>query len=375
MTSSVWFVIGTRPEATKGWLFARNLASASGIKLKLVFTGQHTDLLADCMRDLGPIQAATTAAPEGMVSDGRWQEAFSDRFEALAFEERPGVICALGDTDSVRVAAELARRHCIPIIHLEAGIRHQGSYETAEPEEVNRRRISKLATLHLAPTPEARANLLREGVEVGAIRQVGDLSACAITCAFEGLTARIVAGEASGIDRTWGPYALCTFHRSTSLWAQEELLKHFLDAARLFKDLMLVLVGRPDSRWFEFYRQVDSVNNVYVTQAMSPSLFLSHLLHCEFVLTDSAGVQQEAVILGKDVIACRREIELYAGHPRVHMVPPPFASLPGAVSSLWPNKRAAFRGEVEPRLSHVRSEGRRLASEMARVVVSLASHA
>jgi len=364
-------VVGTRPEVTKGWLFARWLASHPDVDFYLICTGQQKELLWSSVYDLGLTVNAITdlLAPAGRSP---WQQRFSELFKSIVAAGPPDLVCALGDTDSVRATAELCHQLSLPFVHLEAGIRHRGVYQTPEPEEINRREISRLATFHLCPSLEARANLADEGVNASSMRIVGDLSACAITCAFEGLVARIAHGEPSPIDRTWGPYALCTFHRSTSLWAQEHLLKAFMDVAYLFSDLMLVLVGRPDSRWEEFYRQVDTIPNVYLTQAMTPSVFLGHLLHCEFVITDSAGVQQESAILAKDVIACRREIELYGGSPRVHVVPPPFTGLASAVSALWPASRAAFRGEVEPHLSEVRAEGRRVASQMAEGVIWLA---
>lgn len=370
MKKPVLFIVGTRPEATKGWLFARNLAASLQVDLGLIFTGQHIDLINNSFRDLGPIEGVSIGrAVEDQLIE--WPSKFADYFRDQVDRRSPAAACGLGDTNSVRLAAELSHKFGIPFIHLEAGIRHHGNYDKAEPEELNRRCVSSLATLHLAPTVEAVANLVRENIPISRIRRIGDLSACAITCAFQGLAERILDGEAAMIDRTSGPYVLCTFHRSTSLWAQEELLRQFIDTAQIFDDLMFVLVGRPDSRWADFYRRVDTISNIYVTPAMSPSIFLKHLLHCEFVLTDSAGVQQEAIILGREVVACRREIELYADNTKLHLTPPPFVELPDVVSRLWPAKRFAYRGEVEPRLSAVLKEGNRVAREMALSVEEL----
>ena len=58
MSFSIWFVVGTRPEATKGWLFARELAKLSDLSVRVIFSGQHTMLLHNCIDDLGPIYGA-----------------------------------------------------------------------------------------------------------------------------------------------------------------------------------------------------------------------------------------------------------------------------------------------------------------------------
>ena len=53
-----------------------------------------------------------------------------------------------------------------------------------------------------------------------------------------------------------------------------------------------------------------------------------------FVITDSAGVQQEALALGKQVVACREDVELYQGNPLLQVVRPPFRRLLPVVAQL-----------------------------------------
>ena len=54
-----------------------------------------------------------------------------------------------------RLAAFYAQ---VPVAHLEAGLRTEDIY-SPYPEEMNRRLTSRLASLHLAPTPASRDNL------------------------------------------------------------------------------------------------------------------------------------------------------------------------------------------------------------------------
>ena len=77
--------------------------------------------------------------------------------------ERPDMVLVQGDTTSALAAALAAFYAQVPVAHLEAGLRTEDMY-SPYPEEMNRRLTSRLASLHLVPTPASRDNLLRENV-------------------------------------------------------------------------------------------------------------------------------------------------------------------------------------------------------------------
>src|SRR5919107_553265 len=64
----------------------------------------------------------------------------------------PAAVLVHGDTSSALGAALAAFHMQIPVVHVEAGLRAGGSNRTPFPEELNRRLISRIACLHLAPT-------------------------------------------------------------------------------------------------------------------------------------------------------------------------------------------------------------------------------
>ena len=61
----------------------------------------------------------------------------------------------------------------VPVAHVEAGLR-TGDLNSPWPEEFNRRVITLASTLHFAPTPRARNNLLREGIPGDRVITVGN---------------------------------------------------------------------------------------------------------------------------------------------------------------------------------------------------------
>ena len=84
---------------------------------------------------------------------------------------RPDLVLVLGDTNTVPVFCLAARRHGVPVAHLEAGMR---SFNETSIEEVNRRVAAACASLHLAPTQLAAKFLAAEGISAERIHVVGN---------------------------------------------------------------------------------------------------------------------------------------------------------------------------------------------------------
>ncbi|WP_052100086.1 UDP-N-acetylglucosamine 2-epimerase [Helicobacter sp. MIT 05-5293] len=78
-----------------------------------------------------------------------------------------------GDTMSVFAGSLVAFYFKTKIFHIEAGLR---SYDLFEPfpEEAIRQMVSRIATLHFAPTTESAESLKNEGLEEDKIYQVGN---------------------------------------------------------------------------------------------------------------------------------------------------------------------------------------------------------
>ena len=160
---------GTRPEVVKLAPVVRALLE-SGLSVRTVATGQHYD------------ESLTGAFYDGLrlQPDTRWSLSGSEgeRFGemvARAFSElgatRPDVVLCLGDTYTVPAFCIAARRHRVPVAHLEAGLR---SFNPTSMEEVNRKVAAATVSLHLAPTELAARFLAEEGIIGPGVQVVGN---------------------------------------------------------------------------------------------------------------------------------------------------------------------------------------------------------
>ena len=187
---TVCFVLGTRPEITKTLGVISSLISNGKLPVRVLFTGQQTNLMLSTIQEFDEMQEVCTewiGDPNESNYDPDWMLKFRQFFEALDSRLRPELLVGTGDTNSVLVAAETAKNHAIPFLHLEAGIRHDTDKQL-EPEEVNRRRISPIATYHFCPSAAQKSNLQNEGIDEDKIFVAGDLSRVSVATTWKQLT-------------------------------------------------------------------------------------------------------------------------------------------------------------------------------------------
>ena len=87
----------------------------------------------------------------------------------ILIKENPDGFLILGDTYSC-LSSYVAKKHKIPIFHIEAGNR---SYDPRVPEEINRKLIDHLSDINLCYSENARQNLINEGLTYENVFVVG----------------------------------------------------------------------------------------------------------------------------------------------------------------------------------------------------------
>ena len=90
----------------------------------LIHTGQHYDanMSADLFRDLG-LPEPEVYLGVGSGSHGEQTAAVMAAYERVCLESRPDWVVVVGDVNSTMAAALVAAKLCIPVAHLEAGLR------------------------------------------------------------------------------------------------------------------------------------------------------------------------------------------------------------------------------------------------------------
>ena len=155
----VMTVVGTRPEIIR---LSRLIPLLDRhCEHVLVHTGQNYDyeLTEVFFSELGirrPDRFLEAAGPTAAQTIGRVIIAADQALE----EVRPQALLILGDTNSALVAIA-AKRHKVPIFHMEAGNR---CFDFRVPEEINRRIVDHISDINLTYSQIARQYLLREGL-------------------------------------------------------------------------------------------------------------------------------------------------------------------------------------------------------------------
>lgn len=296
MVNDILICFGTRPE----WLKVKPIAEKLD-NVKLLFTGQHPDLLKDVKVDYRIEIGDKTDRLSQIISDCSLQ------FPNEEFK----YVMVHGDTVSALACALIAYGRKQKIVHIEAGIRSY-NLNAPFPEEGYRQMISRIADIHLAPTSLAVSNLKQEFIK-GEIHMVGN-SVLDNIKEWKGKTA-------------YANKILVTLHR----WENHELMdKWFTEVEKLatqhrYLEFIIPLHHHPKVR-----KHKSIFNNVLVVPAMDHSKLVEVLSHSKLVITDSGGIQEEGSFLNKKVLVCREVTErpegIDTGH--LHLVKKPSDLVP-----------------------------------------------
>jgi len=299
-------VVGTRPEAIKLAPVAFALA-ASGVRPRLLFTGQHPLDPAD--HGLESFDRVALDCP-GKRNPLAHSDAVA-RAMADVLADPPVMLVVQGDTSSALGGAMAAYAAGVPIAHVEAGLR---SFDPAMPwpEEQNRIAIDRLATLLFAPTATSAANLRADGVS-GAISVTGNTGIDALVAMLDRL-GPVEPRAASDRLRL-----LVTCHRREN-WGRPmrsvaAALNHLAEAV----DIRVVLHTNPAMA--EAMRRALKPNpTVELLAPLGHAEMIAAMRCADVLLSDSGGVQEEAPALGIPLLVLRDKTERPEGIASGNMI-------------------------------------------------------
>ena len=159
----VMVVYGTRPEAIKLAPVVRALRASPHLDVTVAVTGQHRAMLDQVNALFGIVPDRDLDVIQPRQELHQITERVLGGMTEVIRDVAPAAVVVQGDTTTSFAAALAAFYEKVPVVHVEAGLRTQNRYDPF-PEEINRRLTSQLTSLHLAPTPTSRANLLAEGI-------------------------------------------------------------------------------------------------------------------------------------------------------------------------------------------------------------------
>lgn len=305
----VMTVYGTRPEAIKVSPVIKAIEASDSLQSITAVTGQHREML-DQVNDIFGIAPDfdLDVFAHGQSLNVLMAKVF-ERLDPVLAEVMPDALLVQGDTSTVAAASIAAFYRKIPVVHLEAGLR-SGDIHSPFPEEANRKITSQVTTLHLAPTPTSKANLVREAIDPASIAVTGNT----VIDALLHTVAEDIPFSDPALDevhRGDGRLLLVTTHRREN-WggAMEGVGRALRRLAERYPDTTILLPAHRNPIVREaILPQVESCTNVKVTEPMAYGEFTRMMDRAAVVLTDSGGVQEEAPSLGKPVLVMRENTE------------------------------------------------------------------
>lgn len=305
MLPTIAVIAGTRPEALKLLPVVEVLRHGGVGAVRLISSGQHLTLFDQMLPDIAP------DIELGLMQEGDPPGRFLARAAAVLAETLGNVDPALaivqGDTATAYAGALAAFRLGIPIAHVEAGLRTTSIAEPF-PEELFRRAIARLATLHFAPTPGARDNLLAEGVASSVVHVTGNTGIDRLMSALEDpRPSRTAEALLSGIGDS--RFALATVHRRENRGKALEGIARGISKVAHAHSLPVILPLHPAPDLQPLAGLLDGDPLVHLSPPMDHAAMVRLLVRAALVVTDSGGLQEEAATLGIPVVVLRTRTE------------------------------------------------------------------
>jgi UDP-N-acetylglucosamine 2-epimerase (non-hydrolysing) len=347
---TIHLIAAARPNFMKIAPLHHALARETWCQPQVVHTGQHYDAnMSDAFfRDLGlpsphfhlEVGSGTHAEQTGGVMIA---------YEKVVMSNRPDWIVVVGDVNSTAACAMVGTKLWIPVVHLEAGLR---SGDRRMPEEINRLATDAICDVLWTPSPDADANLAREGVPADRIDRVGNI----MIDSFEMMRSAIEAdGTRAGMGLQEGQYAVVTLHRPSNVDTRESLEPLVKQLLAVANDLPLVFAVHPRTRKkLEEFGLLESLSRrggegrgegprIILTEPLGYLQFMNLVRSARAVITDSGGVQEESTYLGIPCLTLRenteRPITVSEGSNRLVQPADLYAQVQEVLAGRWPTGR------------------------------------
>ena len=239
----------------------------------------------------------------------------------LYLKTNPALILVHGDTTTTMASAMSAFYLNIPIGHVEAGLR-TGNMRAPFPEEMNRKVVGQIATYHFAPTAFSAANLLSEGIKRENVFCTGNT----VVDALFWMRDKINSGQIEIDKKIIFHIQKCKKQKRKMILLTAHRRESFGGGLlRIFKTIKKFAQKHPDA--FVFYpvhpnpnvlkvikeSKIDEIENIFMMKPILYKDLIYLLMNVDWVTTDSGGIQEEAVSLGKRVLVLRDITERWEG--------------------------------------------------------------
>jgi len=228
---------------------------------------------------------------------------------------KPDKVIVQGDTTTAFIGALSSFYMHIPVVHVEAGLRTNDNLSPF-PEEVNRKLIDHIADILFAPTQLAADNLINEGISNSKIiisgNTVIDSLLWMLNKQKDKQTRTLIKQRLSNQFNisTEHPFILVTGHRRESFGEQFKEICNGIKRIAKNNEIQIIYPVHLNPNVQKPVNDIlGHVQNVHLIPPIDYELFVFLMSKCLFVLTDSGGIQEEAISLSKPVLIMRDKTE------------------------------------------------------------------
>ncbi|MCB1886612.1 MAG: UDP-N-acetylglucosamine 2-epimerase (non-hydrolyzing) [Rhodocyclaceae bacterium] len=304
----LYLVAGARPNFMKIAPIVRALDAAGTLAYKIIHTGQHYD------REMNEVffEELGIPAPDLFMGAGGGSHAQQTARIMLAFEElcqaeRPDCVLVVGDVNSTLACSIVAKKLCIPVAHVEAGLR---SGDMAMPEEINRLVTDSISDWFFVTEPSGRDNLLREGKAASAVHYVGHVMVDNLFYQAAKLEKIATDGfETAAFKAAHPAYGVVTLHRPSNVDDADTFARIGGALRTISERLPLVFPVHPRTRANLDKFGIDLGDRITLVGPRAYMEFLNLWKDAAVALTDSGGLQEETTAMGVPCVTIRENTE------------------------------------------------------------------
>lgn len=305
---SVDLIAAARPNFMKIAPLYHALKAESWVVPRIVHTGQHYDAnMSDAF--FADLQLPKPDVHLGVGSGSHAEQTAHVMlaYERVCVQARPDWIIVVGDVNSTLACTLVGAKLLIPVAHLEAGLR---SRDRTMPEEINRLVTDTIANLLWTPSPDGDEHLEAEGIPKERVERVGNI----MIDSFELLRPRIREADAAARHGCRPrEYGVVTLHRPSNVDTEQQLAAIVERLVAVADRLPLIFPVHPRTarklEEFGLESRLDSCQHVRLVDPLSYIDFMSLVVDCALVITDSGGIQEETSYLGIPCLTLRANTE------------------------------------------------------------------
>lgn len=295
-------ILGTRPEIIKMSPILPLLNQ--DFKHILIHTGQHYDFNMDKIF----FEELNLKKPDYMLNIGSHSHAkqtamMLEKIEDILIKENPSLIIVHGDTNSTLAGGLAAAKLQIPIIHIESGCR---SFNKTVPEETNRIIVDHISNTLIAPNIKEENNLLKEGINSKMIKCLGSTSFDAIKRNKELIPLTKILKKFELIENN---FVLVTLHRAGNTNNLDNLRNIINAINTLSEKIKFIFPIHPRTKKIIEENKIKLNKNILIIKPQSYLTFLGLIMSSRFIISDSGGIQEEALALNTPCLIPRSETE------------------------------------------------------------------